>query len=53
MAKATYLGSDMEYTLATPLGELFAIDADIDSPAAAGDHVAFDLARRGVTLLRG
>jgi iron(III) transport system ATP-binding protein len=51
--KATYLGSHMEYTLATPLGELFVVDGDIDRPASAGDKVTVDLARRGVTLVRG
>jgi iron(III) transport system ATP-binding protein len=51
--KATYLGSHMEYTLATPLGELFAVDPDIDCPAKAGDRITVDLARRGVTLVRG
>jgi iron(III) transport system ATP-binding protein len=53
VVKATYLGSHMEYTLATPLGELFTVDPDIDQPAQAGDHVALDFARRGVTLVRG
>jgi iron(III) transport system ATP-binding protein len=51
--KATYLGSHMEYTLATPLGEVFVVDPDIDRPAEAGDRVTVDLARRGVTLVRG
>jgi iron(III) transport system ATP-binding protein len=50
--KATYLGSHMEYTLATPLGELFAIDPNIDHAAKAGDRVAVELSRRGVTLVR-
>ncbi|MFZ2101407.1 MAG: ABC transporter ATP-binding protein, partial [Oricola sp.] len=52
VVKATYLGSHMEYTLATPLGDLFAIDRDIDRPARAGDQVVLDFARRGVTLVR-
>ncbi len=50
--KATYLGSHMEYTLATSLGELFVIDSDIEQPAEAGDKVTVELARRGVTLVR-
>jgi iron(III) transport system ATP-binding protein len=50
--KATYLGSHMEYTLGTPLGELFAVDSEIEQPANTGDHVTLDLARRGVTLVR-
>ena len=51
--KATYLGSHMEYTLGTPLGELFVVDSDIEHYARAGDRVAVDLASRGVTLVRG
>jgi iron(III) transport system ATP-binding protein len=50
--KATYLGSHMEYTLATPLGELFVIEPGIDRPAKAGDTVAIQLTQRGVTLVR-
>jgi iron(III) transport system ATP-binding protein len=50
--KATYLGSHMEYTLDTPLGELFTIAPDTDQPFAAGGtaHVAF--AARGLALVR-
>jgi iron(III) transport system ATP-binding protein len=51
--KATYLGSHMEYTLATSLGELFVIEPEIDRPAKVGDKVAVHLTHRGVTLVRG
>jgi len=50
--KATYLGSHMEYTLGTPLGELFVIEPEIDRPAKVGDKVAVHLTNRGVTLVR-
>ncbi len=53
VVKATYLGSHMEYTLATALGDLFVVDPDIDQPAAVGERVSVDFARSGVTLVRG
>jgi iron(III) transport system ATP-binding protein len=52
VVKATYLGSHMEYTLATTLGDLFVVDPDIGQPATAGDRVSVDFARHGVTLVR-
>ena len=42
----------MEYTLETPLGELFAVDPAIDAPAKTGDEVSVQLSVRGVTLVR-
>ncbi|MGH6948131.1 MAG: ABC transporter ATP-binding protein, partial [Kiloniellales bacterium] len=51
--KATYLGSHMEYTLDTPLGELFAVDPDLERPAEPGATVGLSLGQRGVTLVRG
>ena len=53
VSKATYLGSHMEYTLMTELGELFAVDPAIDEPVSEGETVTLHLARRGVTLVRG
>src|SRR3546814_5960450 len=38
VVKATYLGSHMEYTLTTPLGDLFAVDSDVDHPAHVGER---------------
>jgi len=50
--KATYLGSHIEYTLDTPIGELFTTDAATDSaiPPGGTAHVAF--AQRGLALVR-
>lgn len=53
VSKATYLGSHMEYTLATPQGDLFAVDPNIDRPVTVGTEVAIQLLRHGVTLVRG
>jgi iron(III) transport system ATP-binding protein len=50
--KATYLGSHMEYTLETPLGELFTIDPDTDEPFAAGAAAHLGFAVRGLALVR-
>ncbi len=52
VSKATYLGSHMEYTLTTALGELFAVDPAIDAPVDVGNTVSVHLVLRGVTLVR-
>src|SRR3546814_11369217 len=52
VVKATYLGSHMEYTLTTPLGDLFAVDSYFYHPAHVAERVPVDLAKRGVPLVR-
>ncbi len=49
--KAAYLGSFMEYTLDTPVGELFAVSPDVGSPLAAGEAAAVDLPSQGVVVI--
>ncbi|MEE9147931.1 MAG: TOBE domain-containing protein, partial [Candidatus Tectomicrobia bacterium] len=49
--KATYLGSHMEYTVDSPLGPLFVVDARIDRPIPTGAAVTVTLAAHGVTLM--
>jgi iron(III) transport system ATP-binding protein len=51
VAKAAYLGARIEYTLATPVGELFAIERDVAAPLAPGTAVAIRFAARGVTVI--
>ncbi len=51
IAKATYLGSHMEYTVTTQMGELFVIDKDVISPMAEKISVKINLSDRGVTLV--
>ena len=48
--KATYLGSHIEYTVASILGELFVVTPQIEAP---GSTVTITLAERSVTLVRG
>jgi len=49
--KASYLGSVVEYTLDTPVGALFAISSDVDSPHRPGSEVGVTLARHGVVVV--
>ena len=49
--KATYVGSRMEYTVATSFGTLFAVLDDVESPFAIGQSVALRFADSGPVLL--
>lgn len=49
--KATYLGSHVEYTLDTDLGEIFVADYQFDAVISAGSRVRMAFRDRGVTLL--
>ena len=53
VAKSVYLGSHMEYTVETPLGELFVIQHRTDAPMPRGAEVSVILGDRGVSLVRG
>jgi len=53
IAKASYLGTHMEYSIDTAAGQLFATCPRVDRPLAAGDAVGLVLAPRGVLVLRG
>jgi iron(III) transport system ATP-binding protein len=50
--KATYLGSHMEYTVGTPLGELFVVDPHVDRALTPGAAVSVLPGARGITLVR-
>ena len=52
VAKAVYLGSHMEYTVETALGELFVIQHRTDAPMPGGTEVSVVLTDRGVSLVR-
>src|SRR5690606_18473345 len=39
VAKAAYLGDHMEYTVTTPVGDLFLVDRDVASPRPVGGTV--------------
>jgi iron(III) transport system ATP-binding protein len=49
--KATYLGSHVELTVDTPIGELFVVDADPGHPPAVGARVAITFRDRGLALV--
>jgi iron(III) transport system ATP-binding protein len=51
IAKATYLGSHIEYSLNSPLGDLFVIDHDVANARSAGTTAFAQLGDRGVTLV--
>jgi iron(III) transport system ATP-binding protein len=49
--KAAYLGGLMEYTLDSPVGQLFVISTAVDQPLAAGTAVGIALAHHGVVVI--
>jgi iron(III) transport system ATP-binding protein len=50
--KTTYLGSHLEYTVATALGELFVIDHQVTRALPPTTRVAVGLAAAGMSLVR-
>jgi hypothetical protein len=51
IAKASYLGTHMEYSIDTAAGVLFATCPKVERPLAMGDKVALLLAPRGVIVV--
>ncbi len=51
--KAAYLGSHMEYVIATPVGELFVIDGDVVDTHPPGGRVAVGFGSQGLSLVPG
>ena len=51
VAKTAYLGPVVEYTLASELGELFAVGRDARAPFAPGDAVSLDFVDYGVVIV--
>jgi iron(III) transport system ATP-binding protein len=51
IAKASYLGTHMEYSIDTEAGTLFATCPKVERPLAPGDKVALVLAPRGVIIV--
>ncbi|MFN8758493.1 MAG: ABC transporter ATP-binding protein [Tagaea sp.] len=49
--KAAYLGTHMEYTLATEVAELFVVDRDVANPKPVGSTAHLALARTGVSIV--
>lgn len=50
---AAFLGTEMHYTLATPVGELFVRQGDVLRPLGIGSSVAIDFADHGVCIVGG
>jgi iron(III) transport system ATP-binding protein len=51
VCKAAYLGGIIEYTLDSPIGDLFVISVAVDHPVAVGTGVGVALARHGVVVI--
>ncbi len=51
LAKAAYLGTHMEYTVTTEVGDLFVVDRAVDRPYAAGAALYVSLGDHGVTVI--
>jgi iron(III) transport system ATP-binding protein len=51
VAKAAYLGTHMEYSISTPVGELFVVDRQVTQPLAVGAPAWIGLADHGVTVV--
>ena len=51
IAKATYVGGHMEYTVETPFGPLFAVSGDVDNPFIVGQEMALSFSGSGPVLL--
>ena len=51
VAKATYVGVRMEYTLTGAFGQVFAVQDDVDDPLEPGTDVTMTFAQKGPVLL--
>ena len=51
VAKSTYVGVRMEYTLTGAFGQLFAVQDDVDEPLSVGQDVLLSFAAKGPVLL--
>jgi iron(III) transport system ATP-binding protein len=51
IAKATYVGSRMEYTVTADFGSLFAVLDDVEEPLAPGEDVTLHFAASGPVLI--
>ncbi|OGA81402.1 MAG: sugar ABC transporter substrate-binding protein [Burkholderiales bacterium GWA2_64_37] len=53
LTKRTYLGSVMEYTFASALGEIFVVSPQVELPLDVGAPVSLTLADHGVSVVAG
>ncbi len=52
VVRASYLGGHVEYVLATPHGDLFGVDGDVNRVRPPGTRLGLTLADHGVALVR-
>jgi iron(III) transport system ATP-binding protein len=52
IAKATYVGSEMEYLVETPVRSVFIVSSAVDEPRQAGEAVALAFSELGPVLIR-
>jgi iron(III) transport system ATP-binding protein len=48
-----YLGSFLELTVDTPLGEVFVVSPEVDQPWQVGEDLYLRLAQHGVSVVAG
>jgi iron(III) transport system ATP-binding protein len=53
LRKMAYLGSFLELTVDTPLGEVFVVSPDVDQPWRIGDALGLRLGSHGVSVVAG
>jgi iron(III) transport system ATP-binding protein len=53
LRKMAYLGSFLELTVDTPLGEVFVVSAEVDQPWQVGEDLYLRLAQHGVSVVAG
>ena len=53
LAKAAYLGTHMEYTVKTAIGDLFVVDRAVERSLPVGSPLFVTLAEHGVTVIPG
>jgi len=53
IASSAYLGDHVEYEIDGPLGRIFVIDDDSDTPLPSGTAVTLEIRPRGVALIPG
>jgi iron(III) transport system ATP-binding protein len=53
IASSAYLGDHVEYEIDGPLGRIFVVDDESDTPLPSGTAVALDVRPRGVALIPG
>ena len=53
LRKMAYLGSFLELTVDTPLGEVFVVSPEVDQPWQLGDALLLRLGSHGVSVVAG